>query len=195
MRNTLFLMLFATTSALAGPPGLAPRAEPPPRGPRPPMEAMLPPPPRLSAAEEAEVLALLEAQDPARLAELRALQATDEPRYAAEIARAARMIERLRGDPAQAKRALEMRDLHRELRERAKGLAALDEKAAQAERTALEALAGQLFELKQADRRERLQELRARIEELEAEIDQREADRTQIIDAVLRDLAEGPPRL
>ena len=54
---------------------------------------------------------------------------------------------------------------------------------------------GQLFELKQAERRARLEELSTRIQELQSEIDQREKDRKQVIDAYVEELLKSGPSL
>lgn len=77
------------------------------------------------------------------------------------------------------------------MRTTAEGFDALPASEQKVRRKELERLAGELMDLKQAERRDRLEELRARLTELEAEIDQREKDRARIVEEYVDQLVRG----
>ncbi len=175
---TLLALLFAIP-ALAGPPGGGPGD----RDRRPVLELI-----EDVKERELQILTLVKENDPGRYEQLMQAKEDDERSYWRQMIHVARMVERFQGDPEYAKRALEMRELQRRVKELAKGWAhknAQEQKAARAE---MEGVVAELFEMKQAERRERLAELQAKISELENDIAERDKTKKAKIDEYLEQM-------
>ncbi len=141
-------------------------------------------------AREDEILAAVAEHDPAMHARLVELKKLDHRAYVVTLVRVARRAERLRGDPRARERFEEIRTLEGEIRELARDFRQLPEEQQAARRAQMEALAPELFELKQAERRASLSELQRRIEGLSEEIEQREAQRETLIEDYLDQLTK-----
>ena len=108
----------------------------------------------------------------------------DERGYWRQMLQVARMVERFHGDPVYAKRNLEMRELQRKIKELGRAYNK-DSEGHEAAYGEMETLTAQLFELKQIERRERLEELQIKIKELEDDIDDREKNKKDKIEEYL----------
>ena len=141
---------------------------------------------------EAELLAAVEQYDEEMYGRMLVLKATDRRSYVAALVKVARNVQRARRDPAFRERMQAMSTLQRQLRELAEGYPSLPDRKKPAARAELERLAGKLMDLKQADRRQRLQDMEARLAEVRSEIERREAERDQIIEEFVNRLLTGP---
>lgn len=133
-------------------------------------------------AREDELLDVVERTDPIQYARLTRLRDLDRAAYVAALFRVARTVERARDDPDSVERWRVIREREEQVRALAVGFAALSAEDQGARRAQMTALARELLELKQVERRVRLEELRARLEQLEQEISAREAARSRIVD-------------
>jgi hypothetical protein len=133
-------------------------------------------------AREDELLERLGERDPAMRDRLLALRASDRDAYLAQLARLSKLADRYDDDPAFAARVDDIAALE----ERVRTLADSWRAASAADRPGIRAemvgVAGQIFELKQAERRQRIAEYQARLDRLEAEVADIEAKRTDVID-------------
>lgn len=143
-------------------------------------------------AREEELLARVRAVNPERHADLLRLKARDESAYAFALARVARMVDRAADGEAAHPELAAIRARFAEL-ERAypDGLAGLPKKEQQQVRRTVTELAEQIFEIKQTERRRRLEEARAKLAELEAEISRRDAERDALIEAFVDQALRG----
>jgi signal transduction histidine kinase len=155
-----------------------------------------PPPPAHELADvldhRDELMTLLERHDPRQHARMVRLEHTDPQAFALGLLRVAKMLERLRDDPEAAERFRQIREETERLETLARDfgqLSAADQKRRRAE---MEAGARRLMELKQAERRARVEELRARIAELEADIEAREKDADKLVDTYVDQLLQAP---
>jgi hypothetical protein len=171
MRYALALLLTLSSSALAQ---QAP--EPDPAA----IERLL--------AHEQEILDAVKLRAPERYSELIALRDTDRRAYLRYLYRAARVLRQVGERDAASPELLNLRGQLDAVRARyPDGIEALSKKDQAAVRAELTTLASQLFDLKQAQRRERIDELRSSLEELEADVARRDAER----DAILADFVEA----
>lgn len=133
------------------------------------------PQPSIGGAEEARLLDEVHAREPDKAARLASLKTSDPARYASLLMRAKHQLER------------EVREA--ELRAEIKALSVRWHLASDGEkrklRAEMEVLGGQVFELLQEGRRQRIVELRERIELAAAEIDEQQANRDRLIAARL----------
>ncbi len=139
-----------------------------------------------------ELLEAVGRYDPGLRDRLLGLRQTDRPAYVAALVRIARHLQRARRDPAFRARVQRMRELTSQMESLARGFPDVPERERAARRAQLEALAGELMDLKQADRRERLAALRAKLAGLQAEIERRDQDRDQIIEDFVDQLLQPP---
>jgi replicative DNA helicase len=146
-------------------------------------------------AREAEILAWVERNDPDSFRRLNRLKHEDPRGYLGQLVRTARLMERAEDDPEVVARHKKIRKLERQFRELVVEHKALDAKEQKARVAELEALAGELFELRQAERRAQLEELEVRIEELGQEIEERDEDRRRIIEAFVAQQTRGEVEL
>lgn len=141
---------------------------------------------------ESELLELVKRHDPTMHARLTRLASTNRPAYLAALVRVHRNVERARSDPAYRARVQAVRSKTAELEalthDYRRGTAADRARI----RPELVRAAGELMDLKQEDRRSRVQELQARLAELQAEIDRREQNREQIIEDFVDRMVRGP---
>ena len=172
----LFLCLF-TVPAFAGPPGLAPPGER--RGP--PSQERI----EEVQARELEILEVVKENDPGRYELLMEAKVEDEHGYWKQMVHVARMVERFHGDPEFAKRSLDMRDLQRQIKDLARTWRAADAAEQARLRDEMAVLTGRLFELKPAERRQRLSELQEKIRKLESDIEDRERIMSEKIEEYL----------
>jgi hypothetical protein len=135
---------------------------------------------------EAALLARVAERDPAYHERLLALRERDPAAYAVQLARVARIAERYDEDPAFAARVDQIRDLETEfhaIAERWRAASPADRPRLAVE---MRAVATQVFELKQAERRQRIAEFQAQLVRLESEVSALEAERDAIIERWMR---------
>ncbi|MEQ1508036.1 MAG: hypothetical protein ABMB14_37755 [Myxococcota bacterium] len=142
-------------------------------------------------AREQELLDATRRTDPGYYEKLLRLRDTDRPAYLTALYKVAKLVDRAKTDPVFAERLRSIREHEDRLRTLAKGFSALSPADQRTRRAELEAVANELMDLKQAERRARLDELRARLADLEQEIDAREQDRKRIVDEYVDQLVEG----
>ncbi|MFT4624693.1 MAG: hypothetical protein ACI8PZ_003352 [Myxococcota bacterium] len=180
------LLLFLSGLAVAGPgfDGVGDRGSPP-RFERAPHELRMV---DEVLAREAEILAIVEQNDPAMFRRLQELKAMDQQAYVVTLVRVARRAERIQRDP-QARARFEMiRDLESTLRAMAEEYGTLEPSKQAAHRSTMEAAALRLFDAKQAERRAQLAELEEKMRELGDEIQERDQRRDDLIDDYLDQL-------
>jgi len=139
-----------------------------------------------------ELMAHLERFDPRQYARMERLEQADPQAFALGLLRIAKMVERLEGDPEAAERFRRIREASQQLESLARGFHDLSKAEQKRRRGEMEATARRLMELKQAERRARVEELRARITELEADIDARERDADKLVEAYVDQLLDAP---
>jgi hypothetical protein len=143
------------------------------------------PPPEAAVAQlmsrEDELMTVIHNHDPQEHARMLRLREVDRGAYAAALFRVARVLERAAEDPAAAARWQAIREREEELRRLGRSYLALPADRRPELRARMEALAGELLELKQTERRARLEELRGRLDALNREIEAREAAREQLV--------------
>lgn len=194
MRSILAAVLLTLAPvSLAGPPGLAPQAPGTPATPRPPG----PPPHVLDEVrqQEPEILAWLSETDPESYERLMRVKQRDPRSYLGHLMRASRIMRRAEQDPSVVERHRAMQALEQQIREKVVGFDALEPKAQKEARTEILGLAGELFDLKQEERRSQLDAIRAKATELEAEIEERDGNRKGFIQDWVDDLLEEPADL
>jgi hypothetical protein len=146
-------------------------------------------------ARESELLAVVAARDPEKHAALLRLRDTDRRAYWMRLGMVARMLD---GDlpppPPPALRAAmaELEALRARYPDGTDGLSTADARALRAELTAL---ATRIFDLKQAERRDRIARLREALAALEADVAARDKDRKARIEAWVDQFLSGPPDL
>jgi hypothetical protein len=138
--------------------------------------------------KEGEILAMLEATDPQRHERLLRLRETDHQAYLGHLFRIARRVGRGQDDPASRERFEKIAAAEVALGDLTRGYRELSDGEKAERRAEMERLAGELFELKQEERRMRLQDLRTRIDELQREIDDRESNRASVVRAFVDQL-------
>jgi len=153
---------------------------PPPGGP--------PPPARADRLEEVlahrdELMELLADHDPDKHTRMLRLERADPQAFALALVRVARHVERLRSDPAALERFQKLRQEEERVRMLAQGFHELSGADKKRRRQELEAAAARILELKQAERRAAVEELRSKIAELEADIERREKEADELVDA------------
>jgi len=180
MRSLALFVCLLAAPAVAGPPGLAP-----------PGDRRGPPPPELIEEvreRELEILAVVKENDPGRYELLMEAKVSDEKGYWRQMVHVARMVERFHGDPEFASRSLDMRDLQKQIKALVRRWKEADPAGQSEIRKEMVALTNELFELKQAERRQRLTELQDKIRQLESDIDDREHNKSAKIDEYLDSL-------
>jgi len=141
-------------------------------------------------------LQVLRERDPERHQELMHLRESDPDAFRAVMGRLARYAQAMSSRPGSAERLQVMLELDYRIHKLALGWDELSRSERSARRAEMRELTEQLFELRQAQRRERLAEMSTRLEQLSAEIEERERGRDEIIDHFLDDLVgEGLPGL
>ena len=139
-------------------------------------------------AREAEILALVEASDPAMFSRLQELKAMDQQAYVVTLVRVSRRVERMRKDPEAQERFETIRRLEDELRTMADAYGAMSSADQATHRAQMEATALALFDAKQAERRAQLADLEKKMGDLRDEIQERDAQRDDLIDDYLDQL-------
>jgi len=132
--------------------------------------------------DETRLLAAVKDVDPLQYERLLRLKRRDPVAYHAVLRRIERRIARTSRDPEALARAVEMRSLNQQLlvlRDRYLTSSG-DERVAIRAQMVTKALA--LLELKQAERRARLQELQSKLDKLQAEVDERETNKDRLVD-------------
>jgi Tfp pilus assembly protein FimV len=137
-------------------------------------------------------MAMLERHDPRKHARMERLETTDPQAFALGLLRVAKTFQRLQADPEAASRFQAMHEETERLEVLAAGFADLSGADQKRRRAELEASARRLMELKQAERRARVEELRSKIAELEADIEAREKEADQLVDAFVEQLLQSP---
>lgn len=141
---------------------------------------------------EGEILEKVQHLDPEAYERLMRLRERDEGMYWAQLGRMARMLHRASEDPESAERKEEMRDLGRRLRRLRKDYPELDKGEQKERRAEMIDVAGQLMDLKQAERRARIEEMRGKIAHMEAEIDEREQRRDELVEGFVDQMLSEP---
>lgn len=137
---------------------------------------------RAILAQEAELLAIVSRDDPLTYRRLIRLRDTDRAAYIAGLYRVATMLDRMARDPALAERWRLISQKQAELEALAVGFASLSPAEQAARRTRLLAVARELFELRQEDRRQRIEDLTVRLQEIQRELSEREDQRDALIE-------------
>lgn len=172
--------------AVSGLAAADPGTPPPDPGPDPVTQAQI----QEVLSHEEAILAALATHAPDQHQQLLALKHSDRLSYLRELARIGRAVSRARQEPGALARALAIRGKTRELEALARDYRTLAEDRRPARRAEILRLAGEVMDLKQAERRARLAEMRARLEALQAEIDGRESQRDQIVEAYVDQLLD-----
>ncbi|MCB9682695.1 MAG: hypothetical protein H6733_14615 [Alphaproteobacteria bacterium] len=182
------LILFATLVVAL--PAVA--ADPPP--PPPP-----PPPPLVDDAtvdrlreREAQLLERLHALDPDRYAEVVALKRTNPRAYVGALMRLAHFFDRGVAGPPSPELQAEIAALQAIRARYPDGMTTLSAGDTRKVRTEVAAIADRVFDLRQAERRQRIDELRASLTELEEDVARRDRDRKALIDAFVDQFLLGP---
>jgi cysteinyl-tRNA synthetase len=132
--------------------------------------------------DEEALLEIVAKHDPEQHERLLRLREVDRPAYLLALSRVAKVVERAKDDPEFRERRLSIQSKTQQVKELAREHRRLPAAEQPAARERIEQLVGELLDLKQQDRRARLDELRARLEQLQAEFDEREGDRQRRID-------------
>ncbi|MEN0066609.1 MAG: hypothetical protein AAGA48_31035 [Myxococcota bacterium] len=143
--------------------------------------------------DEANILESVRLLDPTQHQRLVRLKRRDPEQYRTVLRRIARRIERTASDPDALARAVEIRRINSEilaLRDRYQATSSGDERVSLRAQMVKKALA--LMELKQVERRVRLQELQSKLDKLQAEVDQREANKDRLVDEYIDGLLSKP---
>ena len=135
----------------------------------------------ITPAVEKQTLELLAEVAPSRHAELMRLKTTDPLRYQLALRRAARLVD-FGDDPASIERMRKVAAADARLDELAVGFSTLSAADQRSRRAEMVKLAGEIFDLKQAQRRDRVTKMREKLTKLEAEIAERDKRRTEIVD-------------
>jgi hypothetical protein len=141
-------------------------------------------------AREAELLARLEEWDPDKHTQLLAIRDVDRRAYIGALVRISRAIEREERAPSPELVAA-MRRMDAIKLRYPDGLDSVQGKDLKELRAEVTALAEEIFRLKQAERRERIQQLRASLEELEADVARRDREKDQLIRRFVDEFLEG----
>lgn len=139
-----------------------------------------------------ELMEVLAKHDPRRHAHMERLEHTDPQAFALGLLRLAKTVQRLQADPEAAERWKAMQQETQTLETLARGYDELSNADQKRRRGEMEAAARRLMELKQAERRARVEEMRAKIQELEADIEKREKDADKVVDRFVDQLLEAP---
>lgn len=195
MFKVLPLFIALSVPAHAGPGGIDNVGD---RGPRPhfgdgPGQRELPPHVRDQVlANEAEILQGVASNEPDRLEQLKRLRERDFEAYIARLAHIGKRLERARNDPAAAERMREIQAASDQLHQLAVGFGELDGRAQKERRAEMSVLALQIFEMKQAERAARVDDMRAKIEHLQAEVDERAQRQDEIVKEYVERLIDPP---
>ncbi len=146
-------------------------------------------------AHEQQLLDIVARESPDQHTKLLRLRDVRREEYVFALIRVAKAVQRAKSDPAFAERARAIREHEHLLQTLAEGFEALDKGEQRARRVDLERVAGELMDLKQAERRARLAELRQRMAEFELEIGDRDSDREGIIESYVDGLLTPPVEL
>lgn len=141
----------------------------------------------IDPATEKHTLEVLAEIAPHRHAELVQLKETDPLRYQIALRRAARLAE-FGDDPASMERMKQVAAKEDRLDELAAGYAALSASEQKSRRAEMVKIAGEVFDLKQAQRRDRVAKMKEKLTKLEAEIADRDKRRAEIIDGYVNGL-------
>ena len=201
--NVFWLGMLVAGTAWAGPGGDYLKEGPPPheRGQRPPPPPGMehgPPPVELMEhiiENEESILERIKKRRPELYEELVEKKETDPKGYVRSLLRFVNMGKQRHRDPQLERRQRELRTLHRELGHLAEGFDGLSAAEQEDRRNEMEAMAQDLFDLKQSDRRAALEDLKRRLEVLETEISDRENTQDQIIEEHVDGLLNPPPEL
>jgi len=140
-------------------------------------------------AMEPKLLAHLAEHAPDKHAQLMRLQRLDRRAYYKALARVAHAAQEMREDPEMIALRDRLEDLRARHPDGADDLPKAEQKAVRAE---LQTIAEQLFDLKQAKRREKIAHLREALEHLEAEVAERDKDRKARIEGFVERAMQGP---
>ncbi len=187
LTQTLMLASLLAPVAFAGPPGLERRGGPGPRGEVPPMHVV-----DEVREREDEILAWVAKHDEDGHRKLLELKERDPRLYMGQLVRIAHIIQRADRDPAVVERHRKMRRLERRMEEIVADWGSYDSGQQKSYRSELNNLVGELFELRQEERRAQVAELDAKIAELKDEIEEREKDRKAIIEDYVDQLTRAP---
>jgi Tfp pilus assembly protein FimV len=135
-----------------------------------------------------ELMELLEEHDPQQHQRMVRLEQLDPQAFALALVRVGKQVERLKADPAAQDRFRQLKEEEARVRALASGYAELSGADQKRRRAELEAAAERIMELKQAERRARVEELRRHIAEIEADIEARDADKKRLVDAFVDQL-------
>lgn len=133
---------------------------------------------------ETAFLERVQAASPERYAHLVELRASDPEAYAHALRRMRRLT-RVAGDGVPDEAIARALTLHERLEELGEGYDTLPAREQAARDTEMHALAAELFDLRQAYRRQKVEDLEARLADLRAEIEERERRRDEVIDRFL----------
>jgi len=148
-----------------------------------------PPPP------EEWLLELVEERSPERYEALLELKETNPERYQQALKRIGRMAHRGEERPESVKVMEEVRELQEEFREKVEEYESVSSKKEQkAIRAEMLVLAGEIFEIKQELRVQRLEQARARLTELEEEVQVRAENSEQMIEEYVDQALEPQPK-
>lgn len=139
-------------------------------------------------AHEDEILQRVRNFEPTRHQQLLELKQRDPLAYYAALRRLSRLSREVGDDPAAVARRMEMRRIEGDLRR----MNDADPTAEKDRRAAATELVTRLFELRQEERRARIQQLRSALTELEAEVTERDTTRKALIDAYVDKVLTGP---
>ena len=144
-------------------------------------------------ANESALLERVRTMAPDRHQELMVLQDTDQRAYFRALLKVARHLKAREGrgqsSPEHAALRRQLADIRAEYPD---GIDDLPRKERNDVRAEIEGIASQIFDLKQAERRERIQQLRAALTEPEADVTLRDAERNKRIDDFIEDFLRGP---
>ncbi len=168
-----FSLALVLTGLFVGPVSLAGPGD----DPRPEFGASL----SISDDEEAALLEFVEEHAPDRIEQLQRLKRRDPARYARALQRIQRQAERVEDDPEAMARMERLQGLRHQIKALAIEHRSASDKDQKKLRKEMESLANQVFELRQEERRQRIEHIKAKLSEAEAEIADQDARRDAVI--------------
>ncbi|MCB9676983.1 MAG: hypothetical protein H6737_17840 [Alphaproteobacteria bacterium] len=148
----------------------------------------------LSEEDEARLLQEVASRDPERAEQLARLKTRDPARYYEVLGRVARGLDREARDPEARARHERIQGIRHEIKALAIEYQAAPDGEKKKLRKEMEKLAGDIFDLRQEERRARLDDLRERLKEAEAEVAEQDANRDAVIAEHLDALLQGEPK-
>lgn len=144
--------------------------------------------------DEATLLRAVERIDPDQHRRLQRLRDRDPELYQTMLRRIRSRLERRASDPEALERGVAIRKLNGELRRLRNEYRTASGNRRVAIRATMVDRGLALFELRQAERRARLRDLRTKLDNLQSEVDQREANKDELVDEYVDGLLAEPPR-